>query len=177
MKKFIDALGTLGGLAIAAMMMLILAEVLSRLFLSRSIEGAIEIVGIFLSLAVFLGFAPCEQTNHHVRVELLRTRLGYRKRFFFDLTSSLLALLIVGVMVWRVGLDAYSSFMVREVLPGAEFEVPVYPAKISAFVGFLSARKILLYCLARALKYSHARSTPIFGVLICELASISPGVR
>ncbi len=138
MKKFIDALGTLGGLAIAAMMMLILAEVLSRLFLSRSIEGAIEIVGIFLSLAVFLGFAPCEQTNHHVRVELLRTRLGYRKRFFFDLTSYLLALLIVGVMVWRVGLDAYSSFMTREVLPGAEFEVPVYPAKISAFVGFLA---------------------------------------
>jgi TRAP-type C4-dicarboxylate transport system permease small subunit len=138
MNKFINALGTLGGLAIAAMMLLILAEVLSRLFLDRSIEGTIEIVGIFLSLAVFLGFAPCEQTNHHVRVELLRMRIGYRKRFFLDLSSYILALLIVGVMVWRVGLDAYSSFMIREVLPGADFQTPVYPAKISAFIGFLA---------------------------------------
>ncbi len=138
MKKIIDALGILGGLAIAAMMMLILAEVLSRLFFGRSIEGTIEIVGIFLSLAVFLGFAPCEQTNHHVRVELLRMRLGYRKQFYFDVISYLLALLIVGVMVWRVGLDAYSSLIIREVLPGAEFEVPVYPAKIGAFIGFVA---------------------------------------
>jgi TRAP-type C4-dicarboxylate transport system permease small subunit len=138
MRKIINALGTLGGLAIAAMMLLILAEVLSRLFLGSSIEGTIEVVGIFLSLAVFLGFAPCEQTNHHIRVELLRMRIDDRKRFFLDLFSYILALLIVGVMAWRVGLDAYSSLMTREALPGADFEVPVYPAKISAFVGFLA---------------------------------------
>jgi len=138
MNKFIEALGMIGGLAIAAMMMLILAEVLSRLFLNSSIEGTIEIVGIFLSLSVFLGLAPCEQTNHHVRVELLRMRLGYRQRLILDLLSYILALVVVGTMVWQVGLDAYSSFMTREVLPGAELEVPVYPAKISAFIGFFA---------------------------------------
>jgi TRAP-type C4-dicarboxylate transport system permease small subunit len=138
MNKFIEALGTIGGLAIAAMMMLILAEVLSRLFLNSSIEGTIEIVGIFLSLSVFLGLAPCEQTNHHVRVELLRMRLGYRQRLILDLLSYILALVVVGTMAWQVGLDAYSSFMTREVLPGAELEVPVYPAKISAFIGFFA---------------------------------------
>jgi TRAP-type C4-dicarboxylate transport system permease small subunit len=138
MNKIIKALGTIGGLAIAAMMMLILAEVLSRLFLDSSIEGAIEIVGIFLSLSVFLGLAACEQTNHHVRVELLRMRLSYRKKMILDLLSYFLALVVVGVMVWQVGLDAYSSFVIREVLPGAELEVPVYPAKISAFIGFFA---------------------------------------
>jgi len=112
--------------------------VLSRLFLNSSIEGTIEIVGIFLSLSVFLGLAPCEQTNHHVRVELLRMRLGYRQRLILDLLSYILALVVVGTMVWQVGLDAYSSFMTREVLPGAELEVPVYPAKISAFIGFFA---------------------------------------
>ena len=138
MGKTINAIGIIGGLAIAAMMLLILAEVLSRFFLGSSIEGTIEVVGIFLSLAVFLGFAPCEQTHNHIRVELLRMRIDDRKRFFLDLFSYILALLIVGVMTWRVGLDAYSSFMIREVLPGADFEVPVYPAKISAFIGFLA---------------------------------------
>lgn len=138
MRKIINALGILGGLAIAAMMLLILAEVLSRLFLGSSIEGTIEVVGIFLSLAVFLGFAPCEQINQHIRIDLLRMRIDGRKRFFLDLLSYMLALLIVCVMAWQVGLDAYSSLMTREVLPGANFEVPVYPAKISAFVGFIA---------------------------------------
>ena len=138
MDKFIKALGIIGGLAIATMMMLILAEVLSRLFLNSSIEGTIEIVGIFLSLSVFLGFAPCEQTNHHVRVELLRMRLCYRHKLILDLLSYILALVVVGAMTWQVGLDAYSSFVTREVLPGADLEVPVYPAKISAFIGFFA---------------------------------------
>jgi len=55
-----------------------------------------------------------------------------------DLVSYFLALVVVGVMVWQVGLDAYSSLVIREVLPGAELEVPVYPAKISAFIGFFA---------------------------------------
>lgn len=138
MRRIVNALGVLGGLAIAAMMLLIVAEVLSRLFLGRSIEGTIEIVGMFLSLAVFLGFAPCEENHNHIRVELLRMRLHGKGRFRLDLSTYILALLIVGVMAWRVGLDAYSSFVIREVLPGADFEVPVYPAKISAFFGFLA---------------------------------------
>ena len=138
MKKIINSLGTIGGLAIAAMMMLILAEVMSRFFLNRSIEGAIEIVGIFLSLSVFMGLAPCEQTNHHVRVELLRMRMNRRVQLYMDLVSYILAIAIVLVTTWQVGLNAYSSFLTREVLPGANLEVPVYPAKISAFIGFLA---------------------------------------
>ncbi len=158
MKKLIRALGTIGGLAIAAMMMLILAEVLSRLFLKSSIEGAIEIVGIFLSLSVFLGFAPCEQSNHHVRVELIRMRLGDRHRVILDLLSYFLAIVVVVVMAWQVGIDAYSSFVTREVLPGAELEVPVYPAKISAFIGFLAFAVQLLINFFRLINQSSIRT-------------------
>lgn len=134
----VKTLGTLGGLAIGAMMLLILAEVLSRLLLGSSIEGTIEIVGMSLALAVFLGFAPCEQSHNHVKVELLRLRLQPRFRLVLDVAAYVLAILTVGVMAWQVGLDAYSSFLTREVLPGAELEVPVYPAKIVAFIGFLA---------------------------------------
>ncbi|MBW1736678.1 MAG: TRAP transporter small permease [Deltaproteobacteria bacterium] len=148
----IKMLGTLGGLAIGAMMLLILAEVLSRLFLGSSIEGTIEIVGMSLALAVFLGFAPCEQSHDHVRVELLRSRLKQRPQLALDIATYLLALLTVGVMTWQVGLDAYSSLLAREVLPGAELEVPVYPAKISAFIGFMAFGGQLLINLCKLFK-------------------------
>ncbi len=155
MRKIIDSLGTIGGLAIAAMMLLILAEVMSRLFLNRSIEGAIEIVGIFLSLSVFMGLAPCEQTNHHVRVELLRMRMNRQIRFYMDGVSYVLAIAIVLVTTWQVGLNAYSSFLTREVLPGANLEVPVYPAKIGAFIGFLAFGIQLIVNLIKLYKRQH----------------------
>jgi TRAP-type C4-dicarboxylate transport system permease small subunit len=136
--RLIRALGYLGGFAIAAMMVLIVGEVLSRALLGQSIPGALEIVGIFLSLAVFLGFAPSEQAHQHVRVELLRDRLGPARRSTLDLLGSLAGFVVVAVVTWAVGVDAYSSFAIREVLPGAAWEVPVYPAKIGAFIGFLA---------------------------------------
>ena len=118
------------------MMLLILAEVLSRLFLGTSIEGAIEVTGIFLSLAVFLGFAPCEQGGYHIRVELLRQKMNPGAIRRLDRAVYVVALLIAGTMAWQVGRDAWISLRTLEMLPGAHFQVPVYPAKISAFIGF-----------------------------------------
>jgi TRAP-type C4-dicarboxylate transport system permease small subunit len=129
-------MGFLGGFIIGSMMLLVVAEVLSRLFFDTSIEGSTEIVGMFLALAVFMGFAPCEANRSHVKVQLLVRLLSDRVVFTLNMIVYFLALLIVAIATWRVGLEALISFQYREVLPGANIQVPVYPAKIVAFFGF-----------------------------------------
>lgn len=136
MKYCNKVMGTAGGIFIGTMMLLIVAEVLSRLFLRGSIEGAIEIVGIFLALAVFLGFSPCEEGDSHVRVELVVGRLPHKFRTALNIVVYMFAIGIVAVTAWQVGLDALSSCKIREVLPGANVQVPVYPAKVVAFVAY-----------------------------------------
>ena len=75
MRFFNKIMGSIGGFVVAAMMLLIVAEVSSRLFFKTSIEGSIELECVFFALAVFFGFSPCEEKNAHVRVQLLIMRL------------------------------------------------------------------------------------------------------
>jgi len=140
-------MGTIGGILIGAMMLLVVTEVLSRLLVGRSIEGTIEIVGIFLALAVFFGFSPCEEEKSHVRVELLLRRLPESFSFVLNTGAYILAIFTVAVMAWQVGLNALSAWKVKEVLPGAKVHVPVYPAKAAAFVGYLA------FCLQLCLSF------------------------
>jgi len=137
--KFINKLfGSAGGILIGAMMLLVVAEVSSRLFWGSSIEGTIEIVGMFLALAVFFGFSPCEEDGKHVRVELVAARLPQKIRICLDIFVYIVAIVVVAAITWQVGLDTLSSWSIREVLPGAKVQVPVYPAKTAAFIGYLA---------------------------------------
>lgn len=153
MRLLNKALGSIGGLIIGVMMLLTVAEVLSRLFLGSSIEGTIETVGIFLALAVFFGFSPCEEGGNHIRVKLAVRLLPRRIVIFLDMVVYVLAIAIVMVSAWQVGLDALSSWKFMEVLPGANIQVPVYPAKTAAFIGYLAFCLQLIVNLIKIVKH------------------------
>jgi TRAP-type C4-dicarboxylate transport system permease small subunit len=138
MRLYNRAMGGIGGAVIGAMMLLIVAEVLSRFLTGRSIEGVIEIVGVFLALAVFFGFSPCEEIKHHVRVELVVRLLPKKLSFALDILAYSLAIIVVLTTTWEVTLEALSSWHIREVLPGVAFHVPVYPAKAACSLGYVA---------------------------------------
>jgi TRAP-type C4-dicarboxylate transport system permease small subunit len=138
MKLFNRLMGSIGGFLVGLMALLIVVEVLSRLFLKSSIEGSIELECVLLSLAVFLGFSPCEEKNAHVKVELIVAHLPEKVSFSLEIVSYLLAIIIVSFTTWQVGLDALSSSEIREAFPGANVQVPVYPARIACFIGYLA---------------------------------------
>ncbi len=156
--KFINKLfGSAGGILIGAMMLLVVAEVSSRLFWGSSIEGTIEIVGMFLALAVFFGFSPCEEDGKHVRVELVAARLPKKVRDYLDIVVYMIAIVVVAVITWQVGLDTLSSWSIREVLPGAKVQVPVYPAKTAAFIGYLAFFVQLMVSMVGKIKRQRGR--------------------
>lgn len=137
MKIVNKLIGSAGGIIIGAMMFLVVAEVSSRLIWGSSIEGVIEIEGIFLALAIFLGLAPCEEGKKHVRAEFVVDHLPQKVKNILEVIIYLTAIFVVAIITWQVGLDMLSSWRIREVLPGANLQVPVYPAKTAAFIGYL----------------------------------------
>ncbi|SDU18774.1 TRAP transporter small permease subunit [Desulfobacula phenolica] len=152
MKIVNKMFGSAGGILIGAMMLLVVAEVSNRLFWGSSIEGAIEIEGIFLALAIFLGFSPCEEEKKHVRVELVAARLPKKLKTFLDIIVYITAVGVVAVITWQVGLDMISSWSIRETLPGAKVQVPVYPAKAAAFIGYFAFFIQLMVSLASIIR-------------------------
>ena len=127
-----------GGAVIAVMMLLVVAQVLCRLLLKTSIEGTLEVVSICMAMAIFLGYSPCEEINHHVKVELVLAVLPERVRRLLNMLVYPLAIGIVMVSAYQVGLEAIDSWKISETLPGADFQVPIYPAKIVCFIGYFA---------------------------------------
>lgn len=137
MKIHNRVMGSIGGCIIALMMLLVVSEVMSRIITGRSIEGVIELVGVSMAMGIFFGFSPCEERDQHVRVELVVRLLPSAVSFVVDIFVYILAITIVLITTYQVGLEALSSWSIREVLPGVTFHVPVYPAKIACFFGYL----------------------------------------
>ena len=152
MKIVNQLFGTAGGIIIGIMMLLVVAEVTSRLFWGSSIEGAIEIEGVSLALAIFFGFSPCEERKNHVRAEFMAAWLPKKIKASLDIVVYLAAILVVAVVTWQVGLDMASSWSIKEVLPGARWQVPVYPAKAAAFLGYFAFFIQLTVNLVKAIK-------------------------
>lgn len=132
------AMSYIGGVIIGAMMLLVVGEVLNRLVTGRSIEGTIEIVSIFLAMAIFLGFSPCEEADRHVKVELVVRLLPQKAKSAIAIIVYILAIGIVAISSWKIGFEALESWSIRERLPGADVLVPIYPAKIVCFIGYVA---------------------------------------
>jgi TRAP-type C4-dicarboxylate transport system permease small subunit len=130
-------LATIGSLLIFLIMILLVIEVVSRFVFGASIEGVIEIVGIFLALSVFAGFSPCEEARQHVSAQLVVKRLPARLARIVKMLVYILAVITVAVMSWQTALNFYDSYSIREALPGAKFQMPVYWAKAGVFIGFV----------------------------------------
>jgi TRAP-type C4-dicarboxylate transport system permease small subunit len=130
-------LATIGSLLIFLIMILLVIEVVSRFVFGASIEGVIEIVGIFLALSVFAGFSPCEEGGQHVSAQLVVKRLPAGVARIVRILVYILAVITVAVMSWQTALNFYDSYSIREALPGADFQMPVYWAKAGVFIGFV----------------------------------------
>src|SRR5690606_20327209 len=61
----------ISGFGIFAMMMLGVAQILSRKVLNLPILGYIDIVEIMMTFLVFLGLAYTERLGNHIRMEIL----------------------------------------------------------------------------------------------------------
>jgi TRAP-type C4-dicarboxylate transport system permease small subunit len=158
MRIYNRVAATIGSLLILFMMLLLVVEVISRLVFGSSIEGVIEIVGIFLALAVFAGFSPCEEAKQHVRAELIVQRLPVGAAGIVKIVVYVLAVITVAVMSWQTGLNFLNSYSIREALPGARLQMPVYWAKGGVFLGFLLFLVQLTITLIRSVRGLKATS-------------------
>ena len=127
MKKINAICAAFSGVLVCCLMVLLSGEILGR-NLGYPIPGTIEFASFGLVGIIFLGLSHCEELKGHVRVEFLLARLSPMRLKAAEMFIHLLGFCIYGLMTWQTGLDAISSWSVRETVPGL-MTLPVYPAK------------------------------------------------
>lgn len=125
---------TVAGAGVFVLMVLTVADVASREFRGKSINGAIEISEVALVAVVFLGMASAQLGGQHVSSPVVTSRVSASLGDAMRLVGLLLSL---GVVIWMIQ-GTWSSAMLsietNEVRYGLA-RVPVWPAKLAIPIG------------------------------------------
>ncbi len=133
------ALSSFGMFFLIPMMLITTAEVWGRALWNTPVPGSIELSSYMLVVFILLGVGATQQTKGHVRVEMFVSRLGQKARCIIEMATTLLSLVIIGLLAWRgmvMGLEETAvSDMLR--IPQWPFRMLVAVAAASLFLELL----------------------------------------
>jgi TRAP-type C4-dicarboxylate transport system permease small subunit len=143
------ALALLAGLALAAMMLFAVSDMVLR-GIGRTVAGSYEVIGWLSAAAMALALGSVQQHRGHVAIDLLTARLSPRWRAAIELLMSLCALLLFAVLT--VYLFAYGRTLQDTGSLSETLRVVVYPwvYVVAAGAGGLTLALLVDVCRAAA---------------------------
>ena len=111
--------------ALVALMLITVADVLLRFIFKHPILGSNEITEYTMILTVFLGLAWCAAQKKHVSVEIVTSRFSPRVQAGFSSVTYLLCLGVSALMTWRAFVETVSLYQTH--LATSILGIPTYP--------------------------------------------------
>ena len=116
----IDRLTQLGMLCLLGMTFLTCIDVVGRFF-GYPVFGSVELVGFMATLAVAMALPYTHQVRGHIGVELVVRMLSIRTQAIIELCTSILSLILFGLVTWRIAVYAATMQKSGEVSMSLEF--------------------------------------------------------
>lgn len=145
-----DALATVSGVLIIALMLITVADVFLRKFFASGVPGAVEINEVALVAVVFLALMAAEMSGTNVRTPILTERLPDRLANLAHVVGFIPAL---GFLAWATivtGQEGIASFIRGDFRFGLIF-VPTWPGKLIVPIGLAGLFVALLVKWIRSL--------------------------
>lgn len=98
--RLLNVMAAVTGTIIVLVMVAVCVNVIMRYVFNRPITGVEEITEYLLLYVTFIGTAWLLREGGHVRVDILLNRVKPRTRVFLGVVSSLIGVLICGVLTW-----------------------------------------------------------------------------
>jgi C4-dicarboxylate transporter, DctQ subunit len=121
-------------LAIFALMLLGVWQVLGRTLFNAPVRGYIDFVELAMASFAFLGIAYCQRLGGHVRMEMLLKPMRGRLLWSAEIFGTLVALAVVAVLIWY----GWGHFLRAYQLGDStiDTQLPVWPSKLAVPVAF-----------------------------------------
>jgi TRAP-type C4-dicarboxylate transport system permease small subunit len=150
LAPFEDFLNLVAAMAILMLMLLGTAQIFLRSVLNTPIAGYIDLVELSMASMAFLGAAYCQRLGAHIRMEMLVAKLRGRWLWAFEIATTLVALFIIGVLIWYSWEHFVRSYQLGDSTIDAEY--PVWPSKLLVPIAFSFWFLRLLVQLAGAIR-------------------------
>jgi TRAP-type transport system small permease protein len=138
-------------IALAAMMLLTVADVFGRYFLNKPIIGAYEIVGLLLVCAGTWGWAYCQKEKRHISISFLTERLPSSAQKFLSSIGYLIGFVGFSIICWRVFLLAEKYISLAKGGTTMTLGIPFYPFLFILSIGAGLMALILLVDFIRSI--------------------------
>jgi len=124
------------------MMLLGTVDVMGRYLFNKPVLGTFETFEILLPAIVLLGLGYTQESRAHVKVEILISRLSFRKQAFLNFITNGFALLISILILWRGWVLTVVYWRMGRRIP--TIEVPMYLPQLLVPIGALLLSFVLL---------------------------------
>jgi TRAP-type C4-dicarboxylate transport system permease small subunit len=126
----------LSGAMILAMMVHICTDVASRFFLRHPLVGTTEFVTYYYMVAcIFLALPVVQESNGHISVELLTTKLGLRAAAAVEAFAHLAVAVFTALVAWKATEVALKQTAVRETAWVDAIKLETWPARWFVVMG------------------------------------------
>lgn len=99
---------------VAAMMLLVVLDVLMRIFFNMPITGSTEITQMMMT-GLILGFAKSCLGNDNLKVDVVAERLPRQAQYVLDIVMSVVCIGVAGLLTWR-GLENTRYFFEKNMV-------------------------------------------------------------
>jgi TRAP-type C4-dicarboxylate transport system permease small subunit len=130
---FSPILASLGDIALVIMMFLTTADVISRYLFKAAILGVLETTELLMLILIFsyIGYTQAEKA--HISVDILVPRLPKKLQVYIGRFNHLVALIFLGLIVWRC---VENAFVIKDSNEVANLiQVPIFPFAIFLSLG------------------------------------------
>ena len=132
-KKINYYLNYVSSFFLAFLMLMTVADVVSRKIFNSPIMGTYELTLLLITIVVYLGFAHANDFKEHVVIDVLYEVLPRAGKFIFSVISSLLNLALACTMCYAI-----YNYIFRLYASGgvtASLKIPLWPFAVVAVVG------------------------------------------
>jgi TRAP-type C4-dicarboxylate transport system permease small subunit len=103
------------GIALMAMMAIVVANIIGRIFFKWPILGTIEIAGLAGVVVMAVAVGLSESQHRNIVVDIITAQLPSRIRIVANCVAYLLSLIAVGFLLWAVAESAFESMSEGEI--------------------------------------------------------------
>jgi TRAP-type C4-dicarboxylate transport system permease small subunit len=137
LERLFHWLTVLSALALAAMVLIVVADVLRANILHRPIIGAIDLVQSLLALTVFLGLPHIIFIEGNITVDVIDHFIGKRGIAVLRASGGLLTFVYLALLLWHMFAPALDTLRFGDIT--ADLKIPVFYIWIPVLLGMFGA--------------------------------------
>lgn len=128
-NRITKALSILAGVLLAAVAVIIVADIVHRYITNRSLPGIIEYSEVALVAIAYLAFPQAERRMAHIRVDSITGLLWRRASVVLFSVAHVAVIAMIAYFAWVTGVEALHSWEIGEYRLGTA-QVPIWPARV-----------------------------------------------